>query len=257
MKASGFAALREVASTSTAGFALFRRKRLIEGSLDEPYRPDFIFGTGNSYRKQRLIGEIHLEGFDVSHTKDGFKWEDHEQPFLEILYDELEKQGLPLLSQAEGYRARVAQRELRPRPRRPTPALPRRSKRKSLASWKSRPSHARFLSRCPNPRRPTGRPARDVIEVEHRGVKWLITIELAMDPAIEDWITVADKPAARGAPRDDHSSDVPRTPIHATILSRRFRGDRGAGEGCGSDRPCRDNGARRWSPAVRHHSAQP
>jgi len=73
LRASGFAALREVASTSTAGFALFRRKRLIEGSLDEPYRPEFIFGTGNSYRKQRLIGEIHLEGFKVSHTKDGFQ----------------------------------------------------------------------------------------------------------------------------------------------------------------------------------------
>jgi len=29
------------------------------------------------------------------------------------LYDEIEKKGLPLLSQAEGYRARVAQRELR------------------------------------------------------------------------------------------------------------------------------------------------
>lgn len=85
LKASGFAALREVASTSTAGFALFRRNRLIEGSLDEPYRPELIFGTGNSYRKQRLIGEIHLDGFEVSHTKDGFKWDDHEQPFLEPL----------------------------------------------------------------------------------------------------------------------------------------------------------------------------
>src|SRR3984957_309268 len=113
LKASGFAALREVASTSTAGFALFRRKRLIEGSLDEPYRPEFIYGSGNSYRRQRLIGEIHLEGFNVSHTKDGFQWDDHEQPFLELLYEELENEAMPLLSQAEGYRARVAQRELK------------------------------------------------------------------------------------------------------------------------------------------------
>ena len=113
LKASGFAALREVASTSTAGFALFRRNRLIEGSLDEPYRPDLIFGTGNSYRRQRLIGEIHLDGFEVSHTKDGFKWEDHEQPFLELLYEELENENSHLLLQAEGFRARVAQRELK------------------------------------------------------------------------------------------------------------------------------------------------
>jgi len=109
LRAHGFAALRQTASTATAGFALFRRKRLIEGSWDEPYRPEHIFGSGNTYRKQRLFGVIHLDGFEVSHTKDGFRWEDHEQPFLELLRDELETDALPLLSQAEGFRARAVQ----------------------------------------------------------------------------------------------------------------------------------------------------
>jgi len=41
----GFVAIREKASTSEAGFALFRRGRVIEGSFDEGFRPDFIFGA--------------------------------------------------------------------------------------------------------------------------------------------------------------------------------------------------------------------
>lgn len=202
LKASGFAALREVASTSTAGFALFRRKRLIEGSLDEPYRPEYIFGSGNSFRKQRLIGEIHLEGFEVSHTKDGFKWEDHEQPFLELLYEELERQGLPLLSQAELFRARVAQRELKAEAEKANARLaetvqkevPPILEQQSVA----RPQVERLPESVPADRSASSRE----IEVDHRGAKWLITIQLSMDQAIEEWITVSDKPATRGRPRE-------------------------------------------------------
>lgn len=85
LRARGFAALRERASTSHAGFALFRRNRLIQGSADEGYRPKLIFGNPNSYTYQRLFGELHLEGFNVSHTKDGFQWDENEEPFLELL----------------------------------------------------------------------------------------------------------------------------------------------------------------------------
>src|SRR5262249_49473237 len=88
-RARGFAALREKASVSGAGFALFRRNRLIQGSADEGYRPEAIFGKSNSYRYQRLFGELHLEGFEVSHTKDGFRWEEHEDTFLELLHEHL------------------------------------------------------------------------------------------------------------------------------------------------------------------------
>ena len=56
----GFVAIREKASTSEAGFALFRRGRVIEGSFDNGFRPEFIFGAPNSYRFQRVFGELHL-----------------------------------------------------------------------------------------------------------------------------------------------------------------------------------------------------
>jgi hypothetical protein len=108
----GFAALREPASTARAGFALFRRGRLIQGSGDEGYRPVYVFGQSNSYRYQRLFGELHLEGFEVSHTKDGFRWDENEQPFLELLREHLDSDELPLLRQAEGYRSRAGRSQL-------------------------------------------------------------------------------------------------------------------------------------------------
>lgn len=104
MSVKGFAALRETGSNSNAGFSLFRRGRVIEGSGDEGYRPSVIFGAGNSFKSQRLFGELHLDGFEVSHTKDGFQWDDNEQVFLELLLEELDADPLPLLRQALGFR---------------------------------------------------------------------------------------------------------------------------------------------------------
>ena len=113
LSAHGFAALREKANTARAGFALFRRGRLIQGSGDEGYRPHQIFGAANSFRYQRLFGELHLEGFDVSHTKDGFRWDENEEPFLDLLYEHLDNDDLPLLKQADGYRVRASKSKLK------------------------------------------------------------------------------------------------------------------------------------------------
>jgi len=95
LRAHGFAAIRRKASVSDAGFALFRRNRLIQGSGDEGYRPEFIFGKPNTFPYQRIFGEIHLEGFEVSHTKDGFQWDENEQPFLELLKEHISTNEMP------------------------------------------------------------------------------------------------------------------------------------------------------------------
>mgnify|MGYP007080338931 CR=1 FL=1 len=99
--------IREKASTSEAGFALFRRGRVIEGSYDNGFRPDFIFGAPNSYRYQRVFGELHLEGFDVSFTKKGIQWDENLEVFLRCLKDDLSHENFPLLTQAEKFRARA------------------------------------------------------------------------------------------------------------------------------------------------------
>jgi hypothetical protein len=104
---TGFAALREKGDTQNSGFSLFRRNRVIEGSGDDGYRPATVFGGGNSFRSQRLFGELHLSGFDVSHTKDGFQWDSNEETFLDLLRDALDSEPLPLLKQAEGYRSKA------------------------------------------------------------------------------------------------------------------------------------------------------
>ena len=113
-RVTGFAALRKEGSTTHAGFALFRRNRLILGSDDEAYRPQDVFGNTNSYRYQRLYGELHVEGFEVSHTKDGFRWDDIEEEFLTRLRDHLRSEPLDLLKQADNYRARPSKNALQP-----------------------------------------------------------------------------------------------------------------------------------------------
>jgi len=202
LRAYGFAALREVASTATAGFALFRRNRLIEGSGDEPYRPEHIFGSGNSYRKQRLFGEINLEGFEVSHTKDGFKWEEHEQPFLELLREELETTAMPLLSEAEGFRARVAQRELRVEAEKANARVAETIQNEVPPVLQAQSELPPLTEPPPQTLTPDPSGTSRVIELTHRGVQWKITIELSLDHAVEDWLTLTDRPPPKNGARE-------------------------------------------------------
>ena len=111
---SGWAGLLKVGSVSTAGFSVFRRKRLIQGSHDETYRPEEIFKKPNSFTYQRLVGELTCRGFQVSHTKDGIDWGGDEERLLEELLEKLDAPELPLLHQAENYQARKAAKELVP-----------------------------------------------------------------------------------------------------------------------------------------------
>ena len=99
----------ETMSVKDSGFALFRRGRVIEGSADndEGFRPPALSGSLGSHRYKRLFGELHLEGFDVSHTKDGFQWDDNMEVFLELLKEELQgENSIPILKQADKYRVR-------------------------------------------------------------------------------------------------------------------------------------------------------
>lgn len=109
LKAKGFVAIMETMSVRDSGFALFRRGRVIEGSADndEGFRPLKISGSLGSHRYKRLFGELHLEGFKVSHTKDGFQWDDNMEAFLDILKEQLDgENSISILKQADKYRVR-------------------------------------------------------------------------------------------------------------------------------------------------------
>jgi hypothetical protein len=196
LRARGFAALRATGSTSDAGFALFRRNRLIEGSRDEGYRPEFIFGKSNSYAYQRLFGELHLDGFDVSHTKDGFRWEEHEEIVLGFLKEQLNADPLPLLGQAEGYRTRFKVDDVDLR----SGADVAVGRTADTIQRELPPVLEHQLSEEPGPTEPglslpeVGPMSSRVIEIPLNGCRWIVELELSSDPAIGEWVSVYDQP---------------------------------------------------------------
>lgn len=72
-----------VASRRLAGFSIVRRGRCIQGWLDS-WRPEDIFGQGgrNDLINQRLTGELIVDDFTASHTKDAILWQDNEEEEL-------------------------------------------------------------------------------------------------------------------------------------------------------------------------------
>ena len=191
-RVAGFAALRETGSTSEAGFALFRRRRLIQGSADEGYRPEYIFGQPNTYAYQRLFGELELTGFNVSHTKDGFRWGEDEEPFLAKLKQRIAAAPVPLLDQAQNYRAKPS----------------RQLSKASATSITERTADAiqghvpKVLGQLERAG-PSGGVARALVSREtlarrtlafrHDGVNWEIVLELSNDPAVGDWVELGEK----------------------------------------------------------------
>ncbi|MBA3831858.1 MAG: ATP-binding protein [Chthoniobacterales bacterium] len=190
LSAHGFAALREKGSTADAGFALFRRGRLIEGSHDEGYRPEAVFGRSNSYRYQRLFGELELEGFEVSHTKDGFRWDENEVGFLELLREELNAEPLPMLDQAEEFRTLRSRDELS---QGADAAAARTARAVELSAG---PVVERLTASSPaNTPQPDKEPPtfihREAV-IRFHGADWTVLIEATSDPAVGDCFTVTD-----------------------------------------------------------------
>jgi hypothetical protein len=205
-KVTGFAALREVGSTTHAGFALFRRGRLIEGSADDSYRPEQIFGKSNSYTFQRLFGELHLSGFDVSHTKDGFRWEEHEELFLALLEAELKAPPKNLLDQAEGYRAKQHKRS------RDLDSVAETATNKVADVVESQLAPL-LEEQSQHPANPPAVPLEipepsvsgfeRTVEVRVSTTVWVLTIKASTDPTVSDWLRVGDatKPTNDGMRR--------------------------------------------------------
>lgn len=225
LTAKGYAALLRKGSTATAGFSLFRRRRVIQGSGDEKYRPAEIFGASNSFVYQRLFGELHLEGFDVSHTKDGFRWEEREQDFLAFLKDRLDDDELPLIRQARNYREKVSResagkvaeqaaestgnairegvpetvRETRAEPPPPTEPEPDLPPAKELAT-------------------------RRLIEMDVDGERWQVVLEISTSPS-DKWLDIAQAVVADVNGRGRHQLGVRMSLAHP-FMARLPRLDR-------------------------------
>ena len=200
LSVNGFAALFDKANTAKAGFSLFRRNRVIQGSGDEGYRPSHIFGSSNSYRYQRLFGELHLEGFEISHTKDGFRWDENEQPFLELLREHLDGNDIPLLKQAEGYRVRAPNMQLKK-------AANKAVKNTTQAMQTRLPDVLPTVAEAELVDTPTQQtPQKSLLasrqfNINFRDKEWLINVELTNHPSEGDWVSISDAPATQSVPR--------------------------------------------------------
>lgn len=74
-KVTGWAAIRIPGSGPRAGFALFRKGRIIVGGPNQGWKPDEIFAHQTSFERQRLFGELDVDSFPVTQAKDGFDWD--------------------------------------------------------------------------------------------------------------------------------------------------------------------------------------
>lgn len=85
-KVTGWAGILETGSRKDAGFSLLQSKRVIQGWPDS-YRPPSIFGDQeggiNNLVNQRLFGELFMDGFNVSHTKDEILFSDDDEDILD------------------------------------------------------------------------------------------------------------------------------------------------------------------------------
>ena len=106
-KVDGWIAILERGSRSDAGFAIIRRGRVIKGWPDS-WRPQTIYGQyegSNDLVNQRLVGEINLNSFSVSHTKDDIVWQSDEREILELKLADIAQSYVEI---ARSYRRRGA-----------------------------------------------------------------------------------------------------------------------------------------------------
>jgi hypothetical protein len=72
----GWVGILDHGSRAKAGFSILYANRVIKGWPDS-WRPESVYGQllgSNDLVNQRVVGEIHLDEFVVSHTKDDILW---------------------------------------------------------------------------------------------------------------------------------------------------------------------------------------
>ena len=91
----GWAGVLDRGSRADTGFSILHADRVVTGWPDA-WRPERIFGLNrNDLLNQRLLGEIHLDEFEVTHTKDNIQWYGDDE---ELVEKELEKQIANLIN---------------------------------------------------------------------------------------------------------------------------------------------------------------
>jgi hypothetical protein len=98
--------------TKKAGLVCIWRRKVVQGSgafaetSDNVYRPVAIFGAGNSFASQRVIGELDVSELKVTSFKDAVVWKQgQEEEALKKIKQILNSDPHPLLKMAQNFRA--------------------------------------------------------------------------------------------------------------------------------------------------------
>nr|WP_246283788.1 ATP-binding protein [Nocardioides perillae] len=195
-RVTGFVAIRETGQTRQAGIALFYRRKVVTGSGEEFYKPYEIFKSGNSFESQRIFGELHMDDFAVTYTKDALVWYDEEDEFVDLLRAELDAAPWPLIRQAREHRKRTPEQE------------PGEAAKKMLdhiveafvavehdiegASGDDTSTEQPVLPGVGTgqPEQPPGPPVDRVITIDFQGTTWDVDLRLVSDNAVLRWLTV-------------------------------------------------------------------
>ena len=83
---TGWAGVLQKGSRALAGFSLIQANRVVETSFKTPLLFGRQAGGSNTLVNQRLLGELRVDGFDISHTKDKihFSGDEYNQLDLEL-----------------------------------------------------------------------------------------------------------------------------------------------------------------------------
>ncbi len=185
----GFVALRETMSNTETGFALFRRGRVIEGSSDQGFKPKEIMGDSGSPEYKRIFGELHLEGFNVSFTKKGIKWDENMDIFLDLLKSDLSQPSFPLLKQARDYRVKPSRAEMIKAAEsvvKSTVQNIEKNVQPAIQEIRSSPAPTNDKTELTK----TDETAFREFQIDFNDTNWLIAIELSYDSDIIDWIEI-------------------------------------------------------------------
>lgn len=82
----GWVGILDRGSREEAGFSIIHCGRVVRGYPDS-WRPESLYGQvqgSNDLVNQRLVGEIHLDDFEVSHTKDDILWLGEEEDRVQV-----------------------------------------------------------------------------------------------------------------------------------------------------------------------------
>ena len=139
------------------------------------------------------MGELELEGFSVSHTKDGIQWEDWEDDVLEWIKDRLDEEPVPLLGQAANYRARAqASRDKVYEATVDTSTAIVQHLPPIIDEQINREPNEEPLANDLDPADETTTRSRQVeLDLEHAHRHWSVVVELVSDPSHEDWYELA------------------------------------------------------------------